>query len=95
MNIIKENRNYHIVGFFIGFLGGFFGLDRFYRGQFIIGFIKLFLTIGLWIFYLAGEEPFFIIGFIWWLFDNIVWAKEAGGLHKFMIDANKSSERNT
>jgi len=49
--------------FIISFIGGIFGLDRFYSGQTFSGVLKL-LTI--------GEVT------IWWLIDDIIWAAGLG-----------------
>lgn len=62
-----EEKHYNLIGFLLAFIGGFYGMDRYYRGQVAFGILKM-LTFGGF--------------FIWWLIDVIVWAGKLGEAYR-------------
>ena len=86
ITLLRDERNYNIAGFFIGFFGGLLGFDRFYRAQFITGFLKLvFIAAFFGASILEADITYNFFGFLWWMFDNIFWAKRAKDLHNELI----------
>jgi len=49
----KSERQRELTILIISFLGGYFGLDRFYRGEVALGVIKLITWGGLGVWYLV------------------------------------------
>lgn len=45
----QEGKYYYVIGFFISFFGGILGMDRFYRGQTLLAFLKLVTGGGFWL----------------------------------------------
>ncbi len=65
--IKAEEKHFYLIGFIISFVAGFYGMDRFYRGQVGLGILKLITFGGL---------------LIWWLVDTCIWASKLGRAYK-------------
>lgn len=60
---MTQQQVYTLIGTLLSWGIGYFGADRFYRGEIALGIVKL-ITFG---------------GFgIWWLVDAIIWSKRLG-----------------
>ncbi|MCA9346042.1 TM2 domain-containing protein [Candidatus Saccharibacteria bacterium] len=64
---MKNEWRYTLVGTIISWSFGYFGADRFYKGETGLGVLKL-LTVG-------G------VG-VWWIIDALMWTKELGELER-------------
>lgn len=60
---MKKESIYTLIGTVVSWSFGFFGADRFYRGEVGLGVLKLITFGGLG---------------VWWLFDACVWSYQLG-----------------